>query len=270
MGTYSPTYINSFYNDTDLTDCGNGICDEGENCLSCAVDCISGTSGGFECGNDVCEDGETCFTCPSDCMSSGQMSGNEEEDNFCCYGGKTHPGIDDAVSCNDFRCSPGGIKCDHEESPLVTFCCGDGICNGEETSLTCEIDNCVELCGNGVCDESEGENSDTCPKDCNCNLDGICDSWETINSCSLDCTCGNRQCDYDLGESVANCMSDCACNANYDFEPWGDEKNCPRDCGISALYGVTVMMVTMDMMARINNSTEVMDMTKVMVMDMMI
>merc|ERR1711862_835687 len=73
MGTYSPTYINSFYNDTDLTDCGNGICDEGENCLSCAVDCISGTSGGFECGNDVCEDGETCFTCPSDCMSSGQI-----------------------------------------------------------------------------------------------------------------------------------------------------------------------------------------------------
>merc|ERR1711862_728166 len=146
MGTYSPTYINSFYNDTDLTDCGNGICDEGENCLSCAVDCISGTSGGFECGNDVCEDGETCFTCPSDCMSSGQMSGNEEEDNFCCYGGKTHPGIDDAASCNDFRCSPGGIKCDREESPLVTFCCGDGICNGEETSLTCEIDNCVELC----------------------------------------------------------------------------------------------------------------------------
>merc|ERR1711862_381973 len=137
--------------------------------------------------------------------------------------------------------------------------------------MGCEIDNCVELCGNGVCDESEGENSDTCPKDCNCNLDGICDSWETIKSCSLDCTCGNRQCDYDLGESVANCMSDCACNANYDCEPWEDEKIVLEIAVFQhCMVMVTVMMATMDMMARINNSTEVMDMTKVMVMDMMI
>merc|ERR1711862_131894 len=78
---------------------------------------------------------------------------------------------------------------------------------------------------------------ETCPSDCTCNLDGICESWETIHSCPLDCTCGNRQCEYDLGETVANCMSDCACNANYKCEAWEDEKNCPRDCGTSSLYG---------------------------------
>jgi len=235
--TFSPTYItNSFYNGTDLTDCGNGKCDEGENCLSCAVDCISGTSGGFECGNGVCEDGETCYTCPEDCMSSGQMT-NDEEGSFCCYGGKNHPKIDNAVSCNDFRCSSSEITCDSKESPLVTYCCGDGTCSGEESSLSCEIDNCVELCGNGVCDEAEGENAETCSSDCTCNLDGICESWETIHSCPLDCTCGNRQCEYDLGETVANCMSDCACNANYKCEAWEDEKNCPRDCGMTAMYG---------------------------------
>jgi len=234
--TISPTSIvEYFFNDTDLTDCGNGVCDAGENCLSCAVDCISGTSGGFECGNGVCEDGETCYTCPNDCMSSEQMTGGG--DKFCCYGGETHPRIANAVSCHDFRCSTDKVTCDSEESPLVTYCCGDGVCSGEETYLNCGIDNCVELCGNGVCDVDEGENADTCATDCTCNLDGICDPWETVNSCSLDCTCGDRVCNYDLGETVANCMTDCACNANYVCEAWEDAKHCPRDCGDTAAYG---------------------------------
>merc|ERR1711862_1051276 len=67
------TFLFSLATSTN-NDCGNGICDKGENCLSCAVDCISGTSGGSKCGNGVCEDGETCFTCPDDCMSSETLS----------------------------------------------------------------------------------------------------------------------------------------------------------------------------------------------------
>merc|ERR1711862_230593 len=69
-----------------------------------------------------------------------------------------------------------------------------------------------------------------------CNLDGNCDSWETIGSCVLDCTCGNRICDVGLGENVANCMNDCACNASYNCEAWEDEEHCPRDCGDRAAY----------------------------------
>jgi len=232
--TYSPVYdiFQPTFNVTD--DCGNGICDEGENCLSCPSDCISGTSGGFECGNGVCEDGETCFTCPQDCMSSETSSdGNELEKGFCCYGGRKNPGMENAVNCDDLRCSrPGlGIECSRKESPFVTYCCGDGVCSGEETYLNCEIDNCAELCGNGICDEKEGENAESCASDCMCNFDGHCDSWESVTSCPLDCTCGNNVCDVDLGENVANCMYDCACNANYQCEPWEDEKYCPRDCG---------------------------------------
>jgi len=212
-------------------DCGNGICDEGENCLSCAVDCISGVSGGFECGNGVCEDGETCFTCPQDCMSGEALSDSKEPgEGFCCYGGKKNPGMGNAASCNDPRCSPPGKKCEIRDKPFETYCCGDGVCNGEETSLNCPIDGCVELCGNGVCDEKDGENAETCESDCACNLDGVCDSWETVSACPLDCTCGNYVCDVDLGENVANCMQDCACNANYDCEPWEDAKHCPKDC----------------------------------------
>jgi len=234
------TFLVSLATSTNF-DCGNGICDKGENCLSCAVDCISGTSGGFECGNGVCEEGETCFTCPDDCMSSETLSGgaNEPGEGFCCFGGKKNPGIDNAVSCDDFRCTLPklGVSCNREESPFVKYCCGDGVCSGEETSLNCGIDKCVDLCGNGKCEESEGENAESCPSDCECNLNGKCDSWETVHACPLDCTCGNNVCDYGLGETVANCMTDCACNANYDCEPWEDAKHCPRDCGPRAEYG---------------------------------
>jgi hypothetical protein len=238
LPTFAPTKVDYYppsYNVTD--DCGNGICDEGENCLSCAVDCISGTSGGSECGNGVCEDGETCYTCPQDCMSSESTSGGKSDDGFCCYGGKKNPKVDDAVSCKDFRCSPFGIACSQEESPFVKYCCGDQVCSGEETSLNCPIDGCKELCGDGKCEESEGENADTCPSDCACNLDGKCDSHETIGACPLDCTCGNYVCDVGLGENVANCMQDCACDANYSCDPWEDAEHCPTDCGPKAMFG---------------------------------
>jgi len=226
--TASPTGVDFNFNETDLIDCGNGVCDPGENCLSCPVDCISGTAGGFQCGNGICEDGETCYTCPGDCNGTGE--------DFCCYGGRQSPGLDNASSCKDMRCGGEGVGCTIEDSPLETYCCGDNTCSGEETSLNCAIDQCKQLCGNNVCDESEGENADTCPMDCTCNMDGKCDSWETTNSCPLDCTCGNRVCDVELGENVANCMNDCACNANYNCEAWEDKEHCPRDCGVKAEY----------------------------------
>ncbi|MCO4762634.1 MAG: lamin tail domain-containing protein [Myxococcales bacterium] len=52
--------------------CGDGICGEGEDCLSCAADCIGRTGGKpanrFCCGNGVCETvGESASTCSADC-----------------------------------------------------------------------------------------------------------------------------------------------------------------------------------------------------------
>ncbi len=44
---------------------------------------------------------------------------------------------------------------------IVVPVCGDGICNGDETALTCPAD-CY--CGDGVCDSSEDYT--TCPADC--------------------------------------------------------------------------------------------------------
>lgn len=216
--------VTTKFDQTDLPNCGNGVCDEGENCLSCPVDCVSGTTGGFECGNGVCEDGETCFTCSKDCAGDGAE--------FCCSGGPDTSFTDTVVSCTDERC--GLNECDTEASPLVAYCCGDDTCGGLETEMNCAVDGCVELCGNGSCEVEEGENTSTCPVDCHCNFDGICDPHELIDNCELDCTCGNLICDVDLGENVENCPSDCACNANYKCEPWETENVCLKDCGEGA------------------------------------
>ena len=44
--------------------CGNGDCEDGEDCSNCRQDCGECAA---ECGNGNCESGETCASCPNDC-----------------------------------------------------------------------------------------------------------------------------------------------------------------------------------------------------------
>ena len=65
----------------DPLNCDNdGICEIGEDCVSCPLDC--GQVSGATCGNGLCEagDGENCLTCPADC--AGNQSGTGEQ--WCC------------------------------------------------------------------------------------------------------------------------------------------------------------------------------------------
>merc|ERR1719343_279281 len=122
------------------TTCGDGKCQQGESCLICPEDCMSGTSGGTECGNNVCEDGETCYNCPNDCHSN--LLDDEVDDYYCCYGGSTNPGVTFALSCElgNYRCGTNYGKCSEQNATLVNYCCGDGVCQGEETIHSCKID----------------------------------------------------------------------------------------------------------------------------------
>ncbi|MEE9217659.1 MAG: zinc-dependent metalloprotease family protein [Acidobacteriota bacterium] len=103
--------------------CDNdGICESDEDCAWCGGDCVSGP--GFLCGNGICEagDGEDCLTCPVDC--NGRQTAKLAE-RFCCGNGGRNP-----VGCNDARCEEGGLSCTAE--PVAPHCCGDGIVESAE------------------------------------------------------------------------------------------------------------------------------------------
>ena len=125
--------------------CGNGVCDAGEDCFTCAPDCPSFPEGGGTPGNGICEagDGETCYT-TSDC--NGQTSG-KPANRFCCGfdADESNPYAPDGCG-TDSTCNSGGKTC--TETPTGgggTTCCGDGICEAPEDAANCAID-CPVMC----------------------------------------------------------------------------------------------------------------------------
>ncbi|MFQ5671354.1 MAG: S8 family serine peptidase [Acidobacteriota bacterium] len=106
--------------------CGDGVCNGSEDCTACPADCASG--GSAACGNGICEaaDGEDCTTCPGDCNG---LTGGPPSGRFCC--GQNG-------SCLASGCTTGGFAC--TETPVVPFCCGDGVCEGGESIASCGTD----------------------------------------------------------------------------------------------------------------------------------
>lgn len=118
-----------------MSDCnGNGVCDFGEDCYSCPQDCAS--ANGKRCGNNLCEagDGENCINCPQDC--AGLQDGSAQS--YCC-GGDYNPG-QNGVTCNDVRCLNAGLQRFCKETPNLPACCGDEVCEGEESNDNCPVD----------------------------------------------------------------------------------------------------------------------------------
>ncbi|MBU0907916.1 MAG: hypothetical protein KKD18_06530 [Nanoarchaeota archaeon] len=61
--------------------------------------------------------------------------------------------------------------------------CGDGVCDGNETSASCLADcalqqnfQCVDFCGDGVCQQEDCQGWEGCP------------CLETLENCQQDCT----------------------------------------------------------------------------------
>jgi spore coat protein A len=149
----------------------NGTCDPGEDCVTCAGDCAQ-VSGAL-CGNGLCEagDGENCETCAADCAGKQQGSvGNQ----FCCGfddGEVTNP-ITCGVDVNDDRCidSTDDLFCRVEAR--VSACCGDKLCEGQETPAICQVDCAPLPCGNRIlelpeqCDDGNVVAGDGCSPTC--------------------------------------------------------------------------------------------------------
>lgn len=132
-------------NDPDLCN-NNGICEPEEDCESCPDDCAK-VSGAF-CGNKLCEigDGEDFITCPVDC--AGQSTGGGA---FNCTAGDSadpnNPGTNCGFAADGYTvefdgCITNGFFC--RVAPRVQACCGDALCEGQETAATCQNDCAVE------------------------------------------------------------------------------------------------------------------------------
>ncbi len=107
--------------------CGDGSCNNGENCNSCSKDC------GNCCGNGKCDNGENCSSCKKDCGK-------------CCGNGK----CDNGENCGSCSKDCGD-------------CCGNGKCDNGENCSSCSKD-CGNCCPNGKCDF--GEDCASCEPDC--------------------------------------------------------------------------------------------------------
>jgi len=179
---------------TDLCCNDDGVCGGGaETCWTCGADCPSGTTPGAVCGNGVCEagGGEDCVACPADCLG---VQGGKPNGRYCCGDGD---GVA-PVPCTDPRCVAGGAACTTAPVPPVSYCCGDGVCEGAETCGTCATDCATgaEVCSGGGDEDCDGL-ADCADPDCaadpGCQQpaafcgDGTCDPGEDCRTCLGDC-----------------------------------------------------------------------------------
>ena len=172
-----------------VLNCGDGQCQIGEDCNSCAADCacleeelcVGGaccapSCGAKQCGDDGC--GGSCGQC---------IEGTG------CLGGKCLAN-DGCVSWNEPGC--GECECQECVCELDSFCCTgtwDQICVGL-CSYQCLGCGAPESCGNGLCELADKENCQTCPDDCVCPGKFTCHKGEC---CPPDCTgknCGDDGC----------------------------------------------------------------------------
>jgi hypothetical protein len=155
--------------------CGDGICrrKDDEDCHTCPQDCPSGVFEGHVCGNGICEIGEHCNNCPEDCSS--RSNSRSPTLDFCCVGGPEHlsDNVAHGVHCMDRMCQ-FGVECNPERPATTEFCCGDNVCS-----------------------PGEGVWRDSCPTDCHCEDNGVCDWWE-------DGRCVD--CQHDNSHTGAICM----------------------------------------------------------------
>jgi hypothetical protein len=205
--------MRQFQTTNDSANCnGDGICDVGEDCISCAVDC--GLVSGAFCGNGLCEigDGENFDNCSDDC--AGKTKG---KDPYRC-------GLD--ADCTDPRCTDGFFW---RMAPRVAACCGDALCEGQEDDVTCALD-CAG--GGGVCEPtSNRERSGR--GECEDGLDNDCDGL--IDGADPDCCTATEDpevtCDDGLDNDCDGLIdgADPDCQTPVDCSIYGDRQTCNDD-----------------------------------------
>ncbi|MFX0199236.1 MAG: hypothetical protein ACFFCW_24195 [Candidatus Hodarchaeota archaeon] len=196
-------------------DCDDALfCNGAEICIdgSCQAGTPPDCDDGVSCTDDSCNEGnDSCDHTPNDSLCDNTLfcDGAETCDavNDCQPG--MAPDCDDGVGCTDDSCNEGTDSCDH--TPNDSLCDNTLFCDGAETcdalldcqagsdpcdGLACDEENDICVCGNGICEESYGEDCSTCPQDCpGDGFKGEC--------------CGNENCEK-FEEKRGTCPEDCS------------------------------------------------------------
>jgi hypothetical protein len=227
--------IDSCNEDTDLCDnvYNDSLCDDGEACTEdlcdletgecvniwpeCGLDdgCCAPECGPEDpdctCGDGYCAgavNGEDCDTCPQDC-DSGQGGGT------CgaCFKGVCNG------ECNPKKEGPDCADC------APSYCCGDGVCEGLEDSVSCEVDcGSPPACGDTHCDAAEDKCS--CPDDCGSAPSTEADCSDGIdNDCDGPTDCDDPDCSTDSAELSCSNGIDDDCDGYVDC----DDSDCDTD-----------------------------------------
>ncbi|MDH3510984.1 MAG: multicopper oxidase domain-containing protein [Gammaproteobacteria bacterium] len=162
--------MRQFQTVNDPANCDNdGFCEAGEDAFNCTNDCTQ-VSGAF-CGNGLCEtgDGEDCLTCAVDC--AGEQTGGGGD--YCCGSGGTNP-IGCGIDATDDRCIDGEDQRFCRDAPRLLASCGDHLCEGQETAASCAQD-----CSVPFCDATEITNEVTCDDALDNDCDGTIDIADT-------------------------------------------------------------------------------------------
>jgi spore coat protein A len=132
--------MRQFQTTNDPDDClVDGICDPAEDCQSCPADCDQ--LSGARCGNGLCEAGdlENCVTCPQDCAGKQKGAASKQ---FCC--GFDDGQVGNPIGCDvgavDNRCTDASTNTFCREATRVPACCGDALCEGQESEASCAVD----------------------------------------------------------------------------------------------------------------------------------
>lgn len=239
--------------------CGDGLCGNGEDSWSCPGDCGAPT----QCGDGICNNGETPASCSADCGSSpGTVLGRFSHwcgkvNSHTSPTGVWTPDADCTSGCNlggvaycqkywsnstvirqvsvsskppsawvTAGCGPVYEEWDGDaefECVDDRVYCGDGVCNGAETSANCPSD-CVTVlgrisrwCGKVNLHQSPGGNWAT-DSDCTsgCNLGGVAYCQKFWPGAS-----GIRQ--VSVSSKADNVWTTAGCGPV--FEPWdGDDE----------------------------------------------
>lgn len=200
--------------------CGDGVCNPGEDCTNCTVDCPGC------CGNGICDGIEDCVECESDCGSCTQSNGCtvsldpgcagcgceacvQTIDPWCVLTAWDQDCVNECKGKCGFNCDgvSGGTGCFENTAKGCGGCaCSACVCWWDDFCCNFAWDaGCVARCHSDVCGYDCAGATPTCG-------DGVCTAGiEDCETCASDCgsCCGDGTCDKKGGEGCLNCEQDC-------------------------------------------------------------